>query len=139
MCKVGEINLSYECLTSPETRQVLVSLHNTNPTLHEKLFAPPLSVPLPPPPSGENGSYPEDQGHEEDEMFVDSSLSIREVVAQVADEIPGESVDFSGDEDEGIDGFGCENSRGSAGSLEAFDPKLATLYWPRWDGYAVGS
>ena len=72
-------------------------------------------------------------------MFVDSSLSIHEVVTRVADEIPGESVDFSGDEDGGIDGFGCENSCGSVGDLEPFDPKLATLYWPRWDGNAIGS
>ena len=88
----------------------------------------PPSVPLPPPQLENGGSYPEDQEHEEDEMFVDSSLSVREVVTQIADEIPEGSVDCSGDEDGGIDGFGCENSCGSAGDLEPFDPKLATLY-----------
>ena len=71
-------------------------------------------------------------------MFVDSSLSVREVVTQVSDEVPGELVDFSGDEDEGIDGFGRERSCGSVDDLEPFNPKLATLYWPRWDGHAIG-
>ena len=33
MCKVGEINLSYECSTSPEVRQALVGLRSTNPSL----------------------------------------------------------------------------------------------------------
>lgn len=81
----------------------------------------------------------EDQEHQEGEVFVNSSLLVREVVTQIADEIPGESVDFSGDEGGEIDGFSCENSCGSAGDLEPFDPKLATLYWPWWDGHAIGS
>ena len=55
------------------------------------------------------------------------------------DEIPGESVDLSGDGDGEIDCFGCENSCGSVGGLEPFDPKLATLYWPRWDRNAIDS
>ena len=71
-------------------------------------------------------------------MFVDSSFSVHEVVTQVSDEIPGELDGFSDDEDEGIDDFGCENSCGSVGDLEPFDPKFATLYWPRWGGHAIG-
>ena len=41
-------------------------------------------------------------------------------ITQVSDEIPGELVDFSGDEDEGIDGFGRKNSCDSVGDLEPF-------------------
>ena len=108
-----------------------------NPTLFEQLSVPPPSVPLPPSPEND-GSYPEDQEHREDEMFVGSSLSFREVVTQVSDKVPGELVDFSGDEDEGIDGFGHENSCCLVGDLEPFDSKLATLYWPRWDGHTIG-
>ena len=60
-------------------------------------------------------------------MFVDSSLSVDTVGTQSSDEIPGELVGFSGDEDEGIDGSGCENSCGSVGDLGLFDPKLAPM------------
>ena len=72
-------------------------------------------------------------------MFVDLSLSVHGVVSQVAEEIPGELVDFSGDEGEGIDGSDCGNPCGSMGYLKPFDPKLATPCWPRWDEHAVGS
>lgn len=39
--------------------------------------------------------------HEKDEMFTDSSLSIDNVVARIADEASEELVDSSGDEDGG--------------------------------------
>ena len=87
-----------------------------------QLSVPPPSVPLSPHLSGNDGSYPEDQEHEEDEVFVDSSLSVHEVIAQVVDRKPGKLVDFSGGGGEGIDGSGCENSCGSRGDLEPFDP-----------------
>ena len=70
-------------------------------------------------------------------MFVDSPLSVHEVATQASDEIPRELVDFPGDEDEGIDGFGCENACAPGGGLEPFVPKLATLYWLRWDGRTI--
>ena len=95
LCKVGEIYLSYNCLTSPEVRQTLVGLRNTNPILYEQLSAPPPSAPMPPPPPEQNGPYPEDQEHEDDEGFMDSSLSIDKVVSWIADEAPGELVDSS--------------------------------------------
>jgi hypothetical protein len=34
---IGDINRSYGCLTSPEVRQAIVGLHNTNSTLYEQL------------------------------------------------------------------------------------------------------
>ena len=138
MCKVGEINLSYECLTSPEVRQALVGLRSTNPSLHEQLSTPPPSVPKPPQaPLGHNGSYPEDKDIEDDNALVDSSLSLDEVISWVTNDAPGPLADISDDEDEGVDGFGHEISRGPAAILEPFDPQIATSYWPRWDGNAI--
>ena len=108
VCKVGKINLSYECLTSPEIRQALVGLRNTDSALFEKVFQVPTLLDTVPPLSLERGgSYPEDQEREDNGGFVDSSLSIDEVVAHVADDRLGELADSSGDEDDGIDGF-CE-------------------------------
>ena len=66
---------------------------------------------MPPPLPEHNGSYPEDQEHQDDKPFVDSSLSIDEVVAWVTDRTPGVVVDSSDDEDdEGVDGFGHNDS-----------------------------
>ena len=45
-------------------------------------------------------------------MPVDSSLSVDDVVALVADKASGDLVDFSGDEDEGVDGSFYEGSDG---------------------------
>ena len=67
-------------------------------------------------------------------MPVDLSLSVADIVARVADEAPGDLGDFSGDEDEGVDGFLYEDADGPRRILEPFDPQLATSYWPRWDG-----
>ena len=138
MCKVGEINLSYECLTSPEVRQTLVGLRSADAVLYEQLSVPAPSTPMPPPSPECDGSYPEDQESEDDERPVDSSLSMGEVVAWIANEVPGELVNSSDEEDERIDGFGCEGPCISAGTLELFDPRISTSYWPRWDGRAVG-
>ena len=38
-------------------------------------------------------------------MPVGSSLSVDDVVTRVADKAPGDLVNFSGDEDEGVGGF----------------------------------
>ena len=137
MCKVGEIDLSYECLTSPEVRQALVGLRDVDPALYEQLSIPSLSAPVPPPPE-HDGSYPEDKQHDDDsnEVFVDSSLSVNEVVAWIADDGPGAIVDWSGDEDEGINSFGHEDSCCPAHILELFDSQFATSSWTRWDGTA---
>jgi hypothetical protein len=132
------INLSYECLTSPEVRQTLVSLLSADPTLFNQLSVPTPLAPVPPPPEHGSGSYPEDQEHEDDEKFVDSSLSIDEVVAWIADEALGEIVDLLGDEDEGIDGFCHEESHGPVRALEPFNARVSTSYWPRWDGCSTG-
>ena len=132
MCKVGEINLSHECLTSSEVRQAIVGLHNTDPVLYEKLSTPSLSAPLPPPPPEHNGSYPEDEEREADETFVDSSLSVDEVATWIANGAPGGMVDSSDDED--IDGFGQDDSDSSTHALEPFDTQFATSSWMRWDG-----
>ena len=70
-------------------------------TLYEQLSVPPPSVPEPPPPPEHDGSYPEDQEREGDEVFVDSSLSIDEVSTRVADGALQELADLPGDEDEG--------------------------------------
>ena len=137
MCKVGEINLSYECLTSPEVHQALVGLRTVNPSLHEHLSIPLPSASMPSSPRGHNGSYPEDQDDEDDNGPIDSSLSLDEVISWVADDAPGPLVDTSDDEDEGVNGFGHEISVGSAAVLEPFDPQFATSYWPRWDGNAI--
>ena len=130
------MNLSYECLTSPETRQALVGLRDTNLALYEQLSTPLPSAPIPPPPPGTTEIYPEDQEHEEDDMPVDSSLSVDDVVAQVAGEAR-DLVDISSDEDEGVDGFFYEDLDGPRRVLEPFHPQLATSYWPRWDGNAT--
>lgn len=93
---------------------------------------------MPPPPPEGTKTYPEDQEHEENKMSVDSSLSIDHAVAWTANEAPGDLVDFP-DEDEGADGFICEGTHGSAHVLEPFNPPLATFYWPRRDGKAIGT
>ena len=67
-------------------------------------------------------------------MPVDLSLSVNDVVAQVADKASGDLVDFSGDEDEGVDGSFYEGSDGPRRISEPFNPQLATYYWPRLDG-----
>lgn len=136
--KLGGGNLSYESLTSPETRQALVGLRDANFALYEQLSTPLPSAPIPPPPPGTTNTYPEDQEHEEDlEMPVDSSLSINDVVVWIADEAPRDLVDFSGDEDEGVDGFSYKDSDGPRRVLEPFNPQLATSYWPKLDGDAT--
>ena len=134
MCRVGEINLSYECLTSPKVRQAIAGLRNTDSILYEQLSTPPPSVPLPPPPPERDGSYPEDQEHEDDETVVDSSLSVNEVVAWVTDEVSLGIVDSS--DDEGIDGFGEDDSYNPAHVPERFNARFATSSWTRWDGIA---
>ena len=137
MCRVGEINLSYECLISPEVRQTLVGLRNVDATLHEQLSTPPPSVPIPPPPPERDGSYPEDQEHQDDETPVDSSLSIDEVVSRIADGASGTVVDSSDDEDdEGVDGFGHDDSCRPMRVLDPFDARFATSSWTRWDSIA---
>ena len=134
MCKVGDINLSYESLTSPGVRQAIVGLRKTDSALYEQLSIPPPSVPVPPPPPESDGLYPEDKEHEDGEVSVDSSLSIDEVVAQIADDVPLEVVDSS--EDEGIVGFCHSDSRGPADALGLFNEQSATSSWMRWDGVA---
>ena len=84
MCKVSEINLSYECLTCPKVRQALVSLRTVNPSLHE--HAPAFSSRPPRAPLEHNGSYPEYQDDEDDNALVDSSLSLDEVISWVAND-----------------------------------------------------
>ena len=69
-------------------------------------------------------------------LFVDSSLSVNEVVAWIADDGPGTIVDWLGDEDEGIDGFGHEDSCRPAHILELFDSQFSISSWIRWDGTA---
>ena len=44
-----------------------------------------------------NPTNPEDQEHEEIKKFVDSSLSVNEVVAWIVDETPGMVADLLGD------------------------------------------
>ena len=51
-------------------------------------------------------------------VFVDSSLSVNKVFA---DDGPGVIVNWLGDEDEGIDGFGHEDSHHPAHILELFN------------------
>jgi hypothetical protein len=89
---------------------------------------------MPPPPPEHNGSYPEDQEHEDNETCVNSSLSIDEVVAWIADEALGEMVDSS--DDEGVDGFDHGDSHGPTRALGPFDTRFATSSWTRWDGIA---
>jgi hypothetical protein len=103
--------------------------------LHEQLSTPPPSVPIPPPPPDRSGSYPEDQEREDDGIFVDSSLSVDEVVAWIASETPGGVADSSDDEDDGgVDGFGHDDSHHPMGDLKPFDSRFATSSWTRWDG-----
>jgi hypothetical protein len=109
-----------------------VGLRNRDSTLYEQLSAPLPSAPMPPPPPEHDGSYPEDQDGEDYENFIDSSLSVNEVVAWITSEAPGDMVDSS--DDEGIDGFGFENSCDTAGALKPFDARFATSSWTRWDG-----
>ena len=121
-------------MTSSEVRQAIVGLRVTDLALYEQLSAPSPSAPMPPPPPEHDGSYPEDQELEDGETSVDSSLSMDEVVAWIADEAPGGMVDSSDDEE--IDGFGCDNSPSPAYALEPFATRFATSSWTRWDGTA---
>ena len=89
---------------------------------------------MPPPPPEHEGSYPEDQEREDNKPFVDSSLSVNEVVAWIADEAPLGVVDSS--DDEGIDGFGHGDPRGPAHILKSLDVQFSTSSWTRWDGIA---
>jgi len=95
------------------------------------------SVPVLPPPKP-NGPYPEDQEEINDETFIDSSLSVDEAVAWIADETPGTVANsWSGDKDRGADDFGhIEDSCCPTHFLEPFDSKSATSTWTRWDGTA---
>src|ERR1700753_986584 len=54
--------------------------------------------------------HPEDQEHA-DEASVDSSLSIDKMASWIADGVPEPLVDLSGDENEGVDGFGREDNQ----------------------------
>jgi len=89
---------------------------------------------MPPPPPEHDGSYPEDQEREIDETFVDSSLSVTEVVSWIANGAPGGIVDSSDDED--IDGFGQDDSHSPLHTLGPFNAQFATSSWMRWDGTA---
>jgi len=66
-------------------------------------------------------STPEDQEHDDDGTFVESSLSVDEAIAWIADEASGAVADWSGNEDEGIDGFGREGSCRPTCFLKPFD------------------
>ena len=48
------------------------------------------------------------------------------MVAWIADEVPGGTVDWSDDEDEGITGFSRKDSYGSTDILELFDSQFDT-------------
>ena len=84
---------------------------------------------MPPPPPEHDGSYPEDQDREDDENFIDSSLSVNEVFAWITSEAPGDMADSS--DDEGINGFDFENTCDPADALK---PRFAASSWTRWDG-----
>ena len=101
-------------------------------TLYEQLSIPSPLDPVPPP-SGHNGSYPEDQECNDGEAFIDSSLSINKVAAWVTGEAPGRTADLLGDKDNGIDGFG-EDSCGPANIPELLNSRFATFSWTRRDG-----
>ena len=45
-------------------------------------------------------------------------------------------VDVSGDEDEGVDGFGFRESGGVVSTLRLFNAQTSTSNWPWWDGHA---
>ena len=107
-----------------------MGLRTTDPALYERLLAPPS-------PLKHDESCPEDQECEDNEALIDSLLSIDEVVSQIANDIPGPLADFSGDEDEGIDGFCCEDPHRPARALEPFNAQFATSHWPRWDGHGT--
>ena len=53
-------------VTSPEVRQNLVGLRDADPVLYEQHSAPSPSGPVPPPPE-DNGTYPDDQEHNDNE------------------------------------------------------------------------
>jgi len=92
---------------------------------------------MPPPRPENNGSYPEDQECEDGEKYIDSSLSIDEVVAWIANGTPGAELDNWDDgddeDDEGIDGFGHDDHSRPARVLEPFCARFATSSWTRWD------
>ena len=132
--KLGGINLPYERLTTSEVHQAIVGLHNTDLALYEKLSTPSLSTPMPPPPPEHNGFYPEDQECKDDKMFVDSSLSIDEVVTCMVNGAPGEIAIGDSSDDKDINGFGHDNSDGPAHALEPFDTQFTTSPWMWWDG-----
>jgi len=93
-------------------------------------------APDPPTPAYLTIPFDEDQEHNGDEKFVDSSLSVDEVIAWIADEAPGAVANRSGDEDEGIDGLGEEGWCRPTRFLELFNSLFATYTWTQWDGIA---
>ena len=108
LCSVKSMNLSYKCLTSAEVKQAILGLRLTNPMLYEEITAPPAST-LPVPPPGSDGTYTEDKedvGQDNDEQFIDSSLSVDEAISQILD-LPNTQVpiDVYGSDDEGVDGY----------------------------------
>ena len=106
-----------------------MGLRNKNSMLYRQLSAPLPSSPMQPLPPEHDGSYPEDRDREDDENFIDSSLSVNEVVAWITSEALGDMVDSS--DNEGINGFGFENSCDPADALK---PQFATPSWTQWDG-----
>ena len=65
-----------------------------------------------------------------DKAFVDSSLSIDEVIAWIADEALRELVDFSDDEGEGVDRFCVEDLHGPVHTLEQSNAQSTISDWP---------
>ena len=109
-----------------------------NLALYEQLLTPLPSAPIPPPPPGTTEIYPEDQEHEEDDMPVDSSLSVDNIVAQVAGEAR-DLVDISSDEDEGVNGFFYKDSHQQHSKqlifvrdLSLLFPRLSDAYYHIW-------
>ena len=74
-----------------------MGLRNRFSTLRT-LSIPPPSTPMPPPPPENDGFYPKDQEREDGEKLIDSSLSIDEVAAWIADEMLGAKLDDRDDE-----------------------------------------
>lgn len=101
-------NLSYECLTSAEIKQAILALRLTNPALYEEITSPPAATLLVPP-SGGDDTYAEDEegtDQVDDELFIDSSLSVDEAISRILDQpntrVP---IDVYGSDDEGVDGY----------------------------------
>ena len=104
-----------------------MALRTEGPALYEQLSVPPPSVPKPPHSPEHDGSYPEDQEHSDNEASVDSSLSIDKMASWITDGAAEPLVDLSGDEDEGVDGFGHEDTQHPVQILEPFDARFALL------------